>query len=187
MSDFYLDAVMNQSRFSSTEHSIPPLTQYRFRYFLSFSVFKKLARIASTADPNNMPTRFDEKEHLKLILSITSDANEQYYLLRFFYKCLQLVDTNRQKYTDEHEKQVIELRKQGKTIKEIKEITGIRSNSFICMVLKKHGLSETVQKRKVTFVEKERIRELREQGKSISEIARELDRPVSTVYYVLKR
>ncbi len=93
--------------------------------------------------------------------------------------------------TPEEEEKLVEEYKSGVPVQELLEKYGI-STTKLYEILRRHGVDlrskrRSTTRRRLSHEELEEIRRLWEQGKSIYAIAKELNRPVSTVYAALKR
>lgn len=83
---------------------------------------------------------------------------------------------------------IIELYRQGKSIKEIKETLGIRSTSLIYLVINQYGIKKRKKKsghKKLTPEIKKRIMIEWMNGKSIYQIAKEWGLSTSRIYYII--
>jgi excisionase family DNA binding protein len=87
-------------------------------------------------------------------------------------------------------RKVVQMYLEGRSVKEIAEELGI-SMSTIYRLLAKKGVELRRRKYRargrLTPEELEKIRKMYVEGKTIYAIAKELDRPTSTIYYALKR
>jgi len=153
---------------------------YRHTYFKKAGVYKKLKALAKSSNATNA--------HIQFITSITSDAEEQYQLLLFYHKVKGTISKSKNKYTLEHEQKIVELRKQGYTINQIMQLTGIKSKKFIDKVLEKYGLKiRHINRKKVTQLDKNTIITLRQKGYTIPQIPQITGRSYSTIHMVLKQ
>ncbi len=87
-------------------------------------------------------------------------------------------------------RKVVQMYQEGRSVKEIAEELGI-SMSTIYRLLAKKGVELRRRKYRargrLTPEELEKIKKMYLEGKTIYAIAKELDRPTSTIYYALKR
>ena len=87
------------------------------------------------------------------------------------------------------EKKVVELYRQGLPVKEISEITGIKSMAKLYRIIRRYAETRKRKRKKWKPSDKE-IRELcdlKRRGVSIYQLSRRFDRSPSTIWHYLKR